>query len=118
MSFGPYLLRPKENHLWEVTKIYEELRFRHGLRVQFLSEKGIAVPVDSINEFITAATPAMNPSCAPSPSVASGKHYASAGSSDASTDQFDGTVRGLDSEQDDPFTAIVIKKRSSPSRQR
>ncbi|GBP45128.1 hypothetical protein EVAR_33233_1 [Eumeta japonica] len=47
-----------------------------------------------------------------------GKRPASARSSDASTDQSDGTVRGSDSKEDDCFTTVANKKRSTRSRKR
>ncbi|GBP14940.1 hypothetical protein EVAR_6593_1 [Eumeta japonica] len=88
------------------------------LFIQFLSEKCIAVPANSVDDFVTAATPTMSRSGSFSPSVISGKRSARARSSDASTDQSDGTVRGSDSEEDDRFTTVVNKKRSRRLRQR
>ncbi|GBP92955.1 hypothetical protein EVAR_84058_1 [Eumeta japonica] len=76
------------------------------LFTQFLAEKGIALPENSL---IDVATSAMSRSGSPSPSVISGKSPASARSFEASTDQSDGTVRGLDSEEDDRFTTVVNK---------
>ncbi|GBP70960.1 hypothetical protein EVAR_48968_1 [Eumeta japonica] len=82
------------------------------------SEKDIAIPANSINDFVTAAASTMSRSGSPSPSVISGKRSASAQSSNASTDQSDSTVRSSDSEEDDRFTTVVNKKRSKRPRQR
>ncbi|GBP67552.1 hypothetical protein EVAR_98605_1 [Eumeta japonica] len=86
-----------------------------ALFTQFLAEKGIVLPENSLND---VATTAMSRSGSPSPSIISGKRPASARSSEASTDQSDGTVRGSDSEEDDRFTTVVNKKRSRRLRKR
>ncbi|GBP88713.1 hypothetical protein EVAR_60649_1 [Eumeta japonica] len=82
------------------------------LFTQFLSKKDIAVPAYSIIDFVTAATLTKSCSGLPSLSIISGKCSASIRSSDASTDQSNGTVRGSDSEKDDLFTTVVNKKQS------
>ncbi|GBP00194.1 Nucleic-acid-binding protein from transposon X-element [Eumeta japonica] len=86
-----------------------------ALITQILAEKGIALPEHSLND---VASTAMSRSASPSPSIVSGKRPASARSSDASTDQSDGTVRGSDSNGDDCFTTVANKKRSTRSRKR
>ncbi|GBP87553.1 hypothetical protein EVAR_65174_1 [Eumeta japonica] len=89
-----------------------------ALFTQFLAEKGIALPENSLNSLNDVATTAMSRSGSPSPSIISGKRPASARSSEASTDQSDGTVRGSDSNGDDCFTTVANKKRSTRSRKR
>ncbi|GBP96933.1 Nucleic-acid-binding protein from transposon X-element [Eumeta japonica] len=95
-----------------VTLTMDQLK---ALLTQILAEKGIALPEHSLND---VASTAMSRSASPSPSIVSGKRPASARSSDASTDQSDGTVRGSDSNGDDCFTTVANKKRSTRSRKR
>ncbi|GBP48359.1 Nucleic-acid-binding protein from transposon X-element [Eumeta japonica] len=85
------------------------------LITQILADKGIVLTENSLND---VATSAMSRSGSPSPSTISGKRPASARSSEAFTDQSDGTVRGSDSEEDDRFTTVVNKKRSRRLRKR
>ncbi|GBP03697.1 hypothetical protein EVAR_2435_1 [Eumeta japonica] len=63
-------------------------------------------------------SPSNSRSGSPSLPVVSSKRSISARSSDTSTGQSDGTVRGSDSEQQDPFTIVVSRRRNRTSQRR